>query len=401
MIRDTPALLLTLPFVLAAAAATHAADPSISSALPPVNPLEARITNGIVTAKLYLPSVDKGYYRSTRFDWSGAIYSLTYKGHEYYGPWYDKIDPTVINWVHRDGLVVSGPCSALMGPANEFQKPLGFDDARTGGTFIKIGVGVLRKDDGPYNSYKPYPVLNSGKWTIRKSRNQIVFTQELSDPDSGYGYIYRKTVRLEKGKPELTIEHSLKNTGKLVIDSNVYNHNFVVLDHQAPGPDFIFRVPFSIHIAPPAPGRPPRVNNFTVVRDNQVVYLKPLSGTDEAVVQIQGYGDSAKDNEVVMENKKVGAGLKISNDRPISRSCGSAWKRTSGRGKPYSARKVVPMYSVRNSPRRCSSGTTSVTNTSSMRGSTGGIRLKPSAASSLNQASIRSAICSGEPAVTK
>jgi hypothetical protein len=76
MIHDARALLLTLPLVLATAAAAHATDPSMSSALPPANPLEARITNGLVTAKLYLPSADKGFYRSTRFDWSGAIYGL-------------------------------------------------------------------------------------------------------------------------------------------------------------------------------------------------------------------------------------------------------------------------------------------------------------------------------------
>src|SRR6478672_3449613 len=130
MIRHTRTFFLTLPLALASGALAHAADPSMSSALPPANPPEARITNGQITAKLYLPNAENGYYRSTRFDWSGAMYSLTYKGHEYYGAWYDKIDPTVINWVHRDGLVVSGPCSALMGPANEFQKPLGFDTAK-------------------------------------------------------------------------------------------------------------------------------------------------------------------------------------------------------------------------------------------------------------------------------
>lgn len=320
MIRNAPAFVV-LPLLLGITTTAHAADPSISSALPPAHPPQAKISNGQITAKLYLPNEENGYYRSTRFDWSGAIFSLTYKGHEYYGPWYDKIDPAVINWVHRDSLVVSGPCSALMGPANEFQKPLGFDTAKTGGTFIKIGVGVLRKTDGPYNTYKPYPVLNPGKWTIHKSRNQIVFLQELSDPNSGYGYVYRKTVRLEKGKPELTIEHSLKNTGHLVIDSNVYNHNFVVLDHQPPGPDFTFRVPFQIQKRTPStnvPRRPPQTP-LTEVRGDQVVYLKQLSGTDEASVSLLGFSASASDNQVVMENKKVGAGLKISNNRPLSR----------------------------------------------------------------------------------
>ena len=59
----------------------------------------------------------------------------------------------------------------------------------------------------------------------------------------GYAYLYRKVVRLAKGKPEMEIEHSLKNTGRLAIVSTVYNHNFVVLDKQPPGPDFTFKVP--------------------------------------------------------------------------------------------------------------------------------------------------------------
>jgi len=36
----------------------------------------AEISNGSVRAKLYLPDPDNGYYRATRFDWSGVISSL-------------------------------------------------------------------------------------------------------------------------------------------------------------------------------------------------------------------------------------------------------------------------------------------------------------------------------------
>ena len=109
---------------------------------------EASITNGQITARIYLPDPVKGYYRSTRFDWSGALYSLEYAGHNYYGVWYDKVDPTVINWKWNGTEIISGPCSALYGPVDEFQTPLGWDEAKPGGTFIKIGVGVLRRGDG-------------------------------------------------------------------------------------------------------------------------------------------------------------------------------------------------------------------------------------------------------------
>ena len=36
-----------------------------------------QITNGELTAAVYLPDVKNGFYKTTRFDWSGAIGSLT------------------------------------------------------------------------------------------------------------------------------------------------------------------------------------------------------------------------------------------------------------------------------------------------------------------------------------
>jgi hypothetical protein len=297
VVRPAAALLLSLSLT-----------PSPAAEFP-----QAEISNGQITAKIYLPDARNGYYRSTRFDWSGAIYSLRYKGHEFYGTWYDRIDPKVINWVHQGPEIVSGPCSALAGPVNEFQTPLGWEEAKPGGTFIKIGVGLLRKGEGDYNRYFPYDVVDPGKWTVRKRNDSIEFTQELADPNSGYGYVYRKLVRLAKGKPEMEIEHSLRNTGRRAIQSTVYNHNFVVLDKQPPGPDFTFRVPFQIQAA-----RPPN-KELVDVRGNQIVYAKPLSGEDQAVVAIEGFSDEVKDTEIVIENRKVGAGVRITGDRPLVR----------------------------------------------------------------------------------
>jgi hypothetical protein len=274
---------------------------------------QAEISNGQITARIYLPDPSNGYYRSTRFDWSGAIYSLQYKGHEFYGPWIDRIDPKVINWVFQGSDIVSGPCSALNGPVNEFHTPLGYNDSKPGGTFIKIGVGVLRRGEGNYDRFTPYDVLNSGKWSVRKGKDFIEFTQELNDPNSGYAYLYRKVVRLEKDKPGMVIEHSLRNTGTREINSNVYNHNFIVLDKQAPGPDFTFRVPFQIKVT-----QSPK-KELAEIRGNQIVYLRQLSGEDEAVVVFQGFSNDIKDTEIIIENKKVGAGVRITGDRPLLR----------------------------------------------------------------------------------
>jgi hypothetical protein len=43
-----------------------------------------------------------------------------------------------------------------------------------------------------YNRYAHYDVLDPGTWFVKKESDSIEFTQELSEPISGYGYVYRK-----------------------------------------------------------------------------------------------------------------------------------------------------------------------------------------------------------------
>src|SRR5262249_16369868 len=201
----------------------------------------AEIRNNEIRAKLYLPDAKQGFYRSTRFDWSGVVASLEYKGHNYYGPWFKKITD-VYDFGYDGDDVVSAPFTAMIGPGEEYQtngKALGFDEAKPGGTFIKIGVGVLKKpDDSKYDHSKTYEIVHGAKWTVEKGKDYVHFTHELSDPQTHYAYSYTKTLRLTPGKPQLVIEHTLKNTGSRAIQTNMYNHNFLVLDHQPPGPDF-------------------------------------------------------------------------------------------------------------------------------------------------------------------
>jgi hypothetical protein len=296
---------------------------------------EAEISNGVLTARMYLPDAERGYYRSTRFDWSGAVYSLKHEGHEYYGVWYDRIDPAVTNWVFEGDEVVSGLASALAGPVNEFQSPLGWDEAEPGGTFIKLGVGVLRRGEGNYNRFVHYPVLNPGTWTVNRSANAVEFIQTLDAPELGYGYVYRKVVTLVEGKPEMMIEQSMTNTGAKAIVSEVYNHHFMVMDQQPPGPDFTIRFPFE-----PQPTRAPNAALINVV-GNELVYAKQLSDRDQAVVAFEGYGDTAADTEMIIENEELGAGVRITADRPLIRNM--LWSiRSVFAIEPYMAVNIAP-----------------------------------------------------------
>src|SRR5712692_6966461 len=95
-----------------------AATPALRAAEPYP---QASISNGNLRVAIYLPDRDKGYYRSTRFDWSGVISSLEYNGHNFYGPWFDQRDPSVRDFVHRDGKIVASLPTGITGPVNEFQ----------------------------------------------------------------------------------------------------------------------------------------------------------------------------------------------------------------------------------------------------------------------------------------
>lgn len=283
--------------------------------LPPDRARQVEIANGEIHAKLYLPDARTGFYQGTRFDWSGIVSSLVYKGHDYYGQWYSRSDPRVHDFVFQGPEIVTSPPCKIVGPVEEFrsgESTLGFDEAKVGGTFIKIGVGVLRKDTEKYDAFHQYEIVDGGKWTVNAHRDRVEFTHELADPTTGYAYVYRKTVRLLPGKPEMVIEHQLKNTGRQPIRGSVYNHNFLVLDRQTTGPDFSVTFPFTLHALQPAK------KELAEIRGNQFVLLKLLADQDVVYAQLGGFSDNPRDNEVRIENRRVGAGMVIRGNRPLS-----------------------------------------------------------------------------------
>jgi hypothetical protein len=322
-------------------------------------PPTAEISNGQIKAKIYLPDASRGFYRTTRFDWSGIIGSLTYKGHEFYAPWYYRVDPTVYDLAYDDKGVISAPFTAMIGPGEEFGGDggaLGFAEAKPGGTFIKIGVGVLRKpqageppvpvrpargpsapqaDPDRYDHSRTYELVDSGKWDVKKKADFVEFTQTLTDPSSGYAYLYQKTVRLVPGKPQMLIQHSLKNTGTKTINSNVYNHNFLVIDNEGPSKDFTITAPFQME-----PTRPPTAG-LLEIQGNKLVYVKTLTGEERATAGLKGYGETPKDYDFRVENRKLGVGYHVTADRPLSNL--AVWSiRTVNALEPYVAMTIDP-----------------------------------------------------------
>ena len=262
---------------------------------------EAQISNGVLDVKLLLPDAQHGYYRGTRFDWSGAISSLQFKGHEYFGKWFERYDPKIHD--------------AIMGPVEEFLSNgmgLGYEEAKPGESFVKIGVGAVRKPEEPaFRQFATYDISDNGKWTIHQGAGFAEFTQELSDT-LGYAYIYKKTVRLTPGRPEMVLEHSLRNTGKKPITTSVYEHNFYMLDHQPAGPGYIVRFPFEVH--PQAD-----LQGAAEARGKSFTYLRELQEGQSVFTAMDGFGGTPRDYDIRVENRKAGIGVRQTSDRPIAK----------------------------------------------------------------------------------
>jgi hypothetical protein len=119
-------------------------------------------------------------------------------------------------------------------------------------------------------------------------------------------------MRLTQGKPEMVLEHSLKNTGSRAIRTSVYNHNFLALDGQPPGPGFVITVPFQIQT------RRPPTKELAEIRGNEIVYLKTLENRDIVATPLGGFSNSPKDNDIRIDNSRLGVGMRITGDRPLS-----------------------------------------------------------------------------------
>jgi len=267
-------------------------------AQPDPTPPQATIANGIVKATLYLPDAQRGYYRGSRFDWSGVVAALDYRGHGYFGEWNEQpYDP----YLH----------DAITGPVEEFAA-IGHDETKAGESFLKIGVGMLQRlDERPNHFTIRYPIANPGRWTVKPQADRVTFTHELTDA-SGYGYRYQKVVRLTKGKPELVLEHRLENTGKRPLTTTVYNHNFFVLDQQPTGPDFTVTFPFT-----PQPDGP--LDAKAALNGKQLTLTRPFKRGEGMYTLLTGYGTGADAYAIRVENRRTGAAVQVRGDRPLAK----------------------------------------------------------------------------------
>jgi hypothetical protein len=255
-----------------------------------------RLTNGRMNAVVFLPDIEKGYYRGARFDWSGLVACVSLNGHTFFGEWFNRYDPLIND--------------AVTGPAEEFREPIGYDDAKTGDPFVKIGAGVLKRiDDQPYTIGGAYPILDHGKWTVKVHKDSITFRHELHS-SIGYAYLYEKTLSLDRKTNGLQLTHSLKNIGTKPLNTTVYDHDFYILDNLPTGPGMQVHFPFV-----PVPAKP--LPESVQVDGTTLKWVAQMQPHHAPSGDMTGFSDKASDFDFTFEDTTHDLGVEETSDSPM------------------------------------------------------------------------------------
>lgn len=156
------------------------------------------------------------FYTGSRFDWTGFITAITLDGKH----------PFCV-----DESLVPGVGTGGKGLCNEFgiYEPIGYDEAKVGECFPKLGVGLLtRRSTEEYRFFEPYPISPFDVHITTKPDSIIFETQPK--PCNGYAVLLKKTLTVNDN--HMVVDYYLENTGDKTLHTTEYIHNFVSVDHK-------------------------------------------------------------------------------------------------------------------------------------------------------------------------
>jgi hypothetical protein len=256
------------------------------------------LTNGTLTIMAYEPDATAGYYRSCRFDWAGIVAKAKIPGHTFFTEWKTPHDP-----MDTEGI---------LGPAEEFgmDSPLGYNEVSSGGTFLKIGVGVLQRNSSSYFFGNNYTIADPGAWQITRGNRWIEFRHDVPAVRS-WDYSYTK--RLTLSNDTLVIAHTFTNTGTAAIATQVYSHNFIIIDDIDIGSGYTAALGFPPTVQPGASN----MTTYTSIQGNVISMTRTLIGATSIWAVLTGYGSSASQNTATVRNATAAASATFIGDLPL------------------------------------------------------------------------------------
>ena len=215
------------------------------------------IGNDALQATVFLPHAQKGYYRSSRFDWGSMVghFILRIPNSPKNVTLCTSIRPLphrplatedAIGIASEFGCGVRGELCHQPGLKLASNGVLGYGDAGAAGTFLKVGVGKLRRplklrtDGFAYNFTWPYEFAELPGWEVDvlPERRGILLTQEVRHKRWGWR-IRRKIHVCSEGRPILCVDMTVTNLGDAGLTIPYASGNaFNMMRGPATGPGF-------------------------------------------------------------------------------------------------------------------------------------------------------------------
>ena len=186
------------------------------------------LTSDDLSVELMDPFDPERYNRGVRFSPIANVLQVVAKGRPFlYSP--IEHDPKSEN----GGLAMEFDISAE-------NPPPGFSEAPIGGGFLKIGVGVLRKNAEIYDFFSDLELIEPAQ-TLATWDSDTARFEQSSTGINAYAYKLKADVAVKVNTVEVTCV--LTNTGKKPFTTEQYSHNYFSLDGAQVGPNYLIQFP--------------------------------------------------------------------------------------------------------------------------------------------------------------
>ena len=166
--------------------------------------------------------------------------------------------------------------------------PPGYNEGSNGSAFLKIGVGILRRNSSAYNFSTNYQVIELAQTTTTWQSDRARFVQTLSG--TANGYCCRLEEDLVVKNDRILMHYVLTNTGTKTFTTEQYLHNFLTFSQRNVGPNYRVYFPYEMTASPEVrQWQPPELkpvgrgqqwvdeNPPMVSLENMILYTKTIS----------------------------------------------------------------------------------------------------------------------------
>ena len=151
--------------------------------------------------------------------------------------------------------------------------PPGYNEGKSGDPFLKVGVGILRRDGSAYGFNKSYPVIELAHTTATWHEDRVRFVQTLAGHANGYSCHLEEEVIVKNDR--IIMQYLLRNTGTKPFTTEQYLHNFTCFLGHSVGPNVRVSFPYDFAASPTvAPWTPPAaVRGLTIAAQADVIRM--------------------------------------------------------------------------------------------------------------------------------